>query len=156
MRTYTVHEPASAGSSVEDRASRLVFTKEGFALWALVAPLLWLLFNRLWWELILFLLLTIAVVIAVKTGAGSDVAAGWASFLLNLVFAFEARDIKRRALERRGHRLVGIVTARNLEEAERRFLTEWLPRAQAEAPKQVSFVSGEPPREEFLGAGARA
>jgi hypothetical protein len=124
--TYTVHEPYATSADIDERATRLVFVKEGFALLAFVAPVIWLLVNRLWLTLILFLIVTAGVVGAVTYAGGNPTAAGWASFVLNLIFGFEARNIHRAALSRKGYEVVGVVTGRDLEDAERRFLSEWL------------------------------
>jgi hypothetical protein len=145
--TYTVHEPHPIAEDIDERATRLVFIKEGFALFAFVMPVLWLLFNRLWLALILFLVVTVAVVGGVTYAGGNATAAAWASFILNLLFGFEARNIHRGVLSRKGYQLVGVVTGRDLEAAERRFLSEWLPDAQttrvtAEPPTQTQSQSG--------------
>lgn len=127
MQTYTVHEPSTASATIEDRATRLVFVKEGIALFALFAPVIWLAYNRLWRELLIFLVATFIVVLLVVLAGGNESAVAWATFLINLIFAFEARDIHRRALERKGYMLTGIVTGQNLADSEQRFLREWLP-----------------------------
>jgi hypothetical protein len=125
--TYTVHEPYALSEDIDERATRLVFVKEGFALLAFAAPVIWLLLNRLWLTLILFLIVTAGVVGAVTYAGGNATAAAWASFVLNLIFGFEARNIHRAALSRKGYEVIGVVTGRDLEDAERRFLSEWLP-----------------------------
>ena len=129
MQTYTVHEPYPIADTLDERAARLVFIKEGFAFWAFVAPVVWLLLNRLWLMLLLFVIATVGVVTLVTVAGGNATAAGWATFMLNLIFGFEARNIRRGFLARKGYELVGVVTGRDLEDAERRFLSEWLPTA---------------------------
>jgi hypothetical protein len=47
--------------------------------------------------------------------------------IAQIVFGFEAGALYSAALERRGWRLVGTVSGRNSEDAERRFLEFWLP-----------------------------
>jgi hypothetical protein len=88
-----VHEPRVAPEVIEDRAAKLVFLKEGFSFWALMSPFLWLLFNGLWRGLLVYLLLSVAVVAGLTyLGVGPQVV-GWGSFVINLIFGFEARDI---------------------------------------------------------------
>ncbi len=145
MPTYTVHEPHPSADNVDEQAMRLVFIKEGFAWLAFLVPALWLLFNRLWWELIGYIVVIAAAVALVAYSGGKPDAIGWFIFLINLAFGFEARNLHRSALERRNYRLAGIVIARNIQDAERRFLTEWLPRARAsEGEAALPPVSSQP------------
>jgi Protein of unknown function (DUF2628) len=125
--TYTVHEPHPLADNFDERATRLVFVKEGFAIGAFAVPALWLLSNRLWLELIVYMAVSVGVMALITTIGGSQSAAGWATFVLNLIFGLEARNIHRDALTRKGYELIGVVTGRDLEDAERRFLSEWLP-----------------------------
>jgi hypothetical protein len=127
--TYTVHEPHPVAEDIDERAIRLVFIKEGFALLAFALPALWLLLNRLWLALLLFLVVSIGLVALISYAWDNPMAAAWASFVLNLIFGFEARNIHRGVLARKGYQVVGVVTGRDLEDAERRFLSEWLPGA---------------------------
>jgi hypothetical protein len=142
--TYTVHEPHPFAEDVDERATRLVFVKEGFAFWAFIAPVIWLLFNRMWLVLLFFVLATLAVVTAATLAGGNPTMTGWASFALNLIFGFEARNIRRRMLAAKGYDLIGVVTGRDLEDAERRFLTEWLPTASVSAPKPAPRAPSQP------------
>lgn len=139
MQTYTVHEPSVGPEDIEERAGKLVFVKEGLSLWALIAPALWLLFNRVWWGLLAYVVLTGSLVAALTSiGAGEQIIA-WGGLALNLIFAFEARDLYRGALERRGYALIGVVSGRNLEECERRFLQEWLPEARGQRSRLMAM-----------------
>lgn len=54
MTVYSVYEP-SGDASVEARAGRIAFVKEGFSWVALFVPLLWLLYQRMWLELVAYL-----------------------------------------------------------------------------------------------------
>ncbi|NJO38835.1 MAG: hypothetical protein HC871_16045 [Rhizobiales bacterium] len=67
----------------------------------------------------------------------SDDVVAWGGLVLNLIFAFEARDIYRASLERRDYVLKGVVSGRSLDECERRFLAEWLPVAIRERDRMV-------------------
>jgi Protein of unknown function (DUF2628) len=129
--TYTVHEPHPVAEDTDERATRLVFIKEGFALLAFVIPAVWLLLNRLWLALVLFIVVSVGLVALITSVGGSPAMAAWASFVLNLIFGFEARNIHRGVLARKGYEVIGVVTGRDLEDAERRFLSEWLPEAKA-------------------------
>ena len=138
MPTFTVHEPQPVAADLDERATGLVFVREGFAWLGFIAPVLWLLYNRLWRDFLLFILITVAVIALVRFAGGNSAAVTWATLLINLAFGFEARDIYRRALARRGYGLIGVVTGRDLEDAERRFLSEWLPEARATAGRPAA------------------
>jgi hypothetical protein len=141
VQTYTVYERRVAPEDLEERATDLVFVKEGFSFWALIAPALWFLFHGLWRGLFLYLVLSIGLAVALKLLGAPDKVTGWGELILNLIFAFEARDIYRASLERRDYVLKGVVSGRNLEECERRFLLEWIPEAQRERERMVAMAS---------------
>jgi len=52
---YTVYEPPGEARDLQDQADKLAFIKEGFSWPALFVPGLWLLYQRMWIELIAFL-----------------------------------------------------------------------------------------------------
>jgi hypothetical protein len=135
--TYTVHEPQPAADTLDERATRLIFVKEGFAWLAFLAPFLWLLFNRLWREILVYILVTTGIFVLVRYAGGNNAAAGWIMLLINFAFGLEARNIYRAALARKGYAVVGVVTGRDLEDSERRFLSEWLPSANAAPPEST-------------------
>jgi hypothetical protein len=132
VQTYTVYEPRPAPEDVDERAAGLVFVKEGFSFYAFLVPPLWLAFHRLWIEL--------AVYVAVSLAAGGLIAlagmpqetASLAALAINLVLGYEARDLYRRALERRGYVLRAVVSGRGQDECELRFFQDWLGGARAD------------------------
>jgi hypothetical protein len=140
--TYTVHEPHPVADDLDERATRLVFVKEGFAVGAFAIPAVWLLSNRLWLELILYILLSAGLMMLITLLGGSQTEAGWATFLFNLILGLEARNIHRSTLERKGYEVIGVVTGRDLADAERRFLSEWLPETGWTTP--VTTVAASP------------
>jgi Protein of unknown function (DUF2628) len=52
---YSVYEPRTEAADLTARADRLAFVKEGFSWIAFLVPALWLIFYRMWLELIVFL-----------------------------------------------------------------------------------------------------
>lgn len=132
MQTYTVYEKRVASDDMDERATDLVFIREGFVWLALIVPALWFLFHGLWRGLLLYLLLSIGLMVALSELGVSDQIVGLAGFVVNLIFAFEARDIQRASLERRGYALRAVVSGRSLAECERSFIAEWLPTAKRE------------------------
>jgi len=118
MAVYTIHAPRVREGTAPDPAD-LVFVKDGFCWPALFVPVVWLVWRGLWLSLLLYLVLALGL--AWLSGhAGSDASTG-VMVLFAVWFALEANGLRRWTLERRGHRLVGVVEGRSREEAERRF-----------------------------------
>jgi hypothetical protein len=111
VRLYTVHgEPPREVSGPEGwpepPARPPILLREGFNVWAFLLGFLWFLFNRLWWEALALLVLTVA--------------AGWllpaplsgvATLVLHLLAGLEARDRLRARLARQGMPVLGVVAA---------------------------------------------
>lgn len=119
MRVYTVHERPSPSGQEPD----VVLIKEGFCWPAFAAAPLWGLHHRLWLGVIVYLAAVTALAAGAEAAALAPAArlpffAGFA-----LLVGFEANDWRRRALSRRGYRLLGVSAGRNLNAAERRFFT---------------------------------
>jgi hypothetical protein len=115
MKLYTAHRPPDLS---RDRA---IFVKEGFSWPAFFFSLIWLLYQRLWLASAVYLLA--AAAISAAAGA-ADLPDGpiTALFLaLSLILGFEANDIKRRALFRRGYSEEGPLLGDNLLHAETRY-----------------------------------
>jgi hypothetical protein len=108
VTVYSVYEPSAQPADSALRADRLAFVKEGFSWIALLVPALWLIFYRMWIELIVFVLGFAALQWAFGTSEQGQRLFGWVSFALCVLFAFEANDLRSAALERRGYRLVGV------------------------------------------------
>lgn len=133
MTVYSVYEP-SGDASVEARADRIAFVKEGFSWLALFVPLFWLLYQRMWLELIAFLALFLSLPWIFGTDPTMKEIAGIVSLGLTLIFAFEANNLRGWALRRRGFRFAGIASGRDRVEAETRFFTRWLPGQERQRP----------------------
>lgn len=149
MKFFTVHR----NDERPDPDDRIVLIKEGFAWAAFFAPVLWLLYNRAWVGLPLYaaaagalglvyglagfegdalslILGSLALGIPFLLGAFPDPAVAIPGFLLALLCGFEANDMKRFMLARRGYRLGDLVAGHNRVEAERAYFAERsLPRA---------------------------
>jgi hypothetical protein len=62
---------------------------------------------------------------------------GWLSLAIVVLFAFEANDLRRAALERRGYRQMGTAIGSGRDEAELAFFQSWLPREEKGRPRDV-------------------
>lgn len=141
MAVYSVYEPPKPPADLALRAEKLAFVKEGFSWPALLVPALWLIYQRMWIELLIFLAIFIVLPFAFGLDQQNNPLIGWISFALVLLFAFEANDLKSASLERRGYRLAGVAMGSNRTEAELDFFRRWLPQ---EASPQTSSAGVEP------------
>ena len=139
MRVYTVHEPPGEPSP-EARAERTAFVKEGFCWPALFIAPVWLLYRRMGWGFLGYLVLSLLVgALAVRLPAGAGTAV---SLLFALWFALEANSLRRWSLARRNWRMVGVAAGRTRDEAERAFFL----RREGAAQKAPARVSAAPRR----------
>ena len=136
MTVYSVYEPSSEAADVAARADKLAFVKEGFSWIAFLVPALWLIFYRMWLELIVFLVGFAALEWAFGTSEQGQTLFGWVSLGLFVLFAFEANDLRSASLQRRGYRLVGVASGRDRGQAELSFFRSWL--AAAAKPARTS------------------
>jgi hypothetical protein len=151
---YSVYEPHAEAPDVATRADRLAFVKEGFSWPALLIPAFWLLYQRMWIELALFVLLLVGLQWLFGTGASGQTMFGWVSLALIVLFAFEANDLRAASLERRGYHLAGIAAGRSREAAELRFFRAWLPKQSRRAREAEPGAGGaERGREQVPYAG---
>lgn len=132
MVTYTVHERADTTADVTARAETVLFVKDGFAWLALFFPILWMLFYRMWLVLLGFLLVVTAIQAALAAAGYAEMFTGWVTFGASLLFAFQANDLRRWTLGRRGYAQTGLVTGRNRDECEMKFFESWLAAQESE------------------------
>ena len=129
MKLFTAHRPPHTS---RDRA---VFVKEGFSWPAFLFPLIWLLYQRLWLAFALYLLAVAAIGTAAADLPGGPLVA--LVLALNLILGFEANDLKRRAMLRRGYREEGPVLAEGLLHAETRYFEPRLAPGSPSAPPEA-------------------
>ena len=115
MIVFTAHEPAVPKPDALDRAESIVFVREGFSVWAAVFGPLWCLVNGLWIVLAGLLAITLGLTALVGLLTSAPAAGTVVSAALNLVFGFEANNLKRWTLSRKGYRTVGVVAGANAE-----------------------------------------
>lgn len=123
MKTYTVHLPAGA-TGMSDIAERAIFIRDGLAWWALFFPLIWLVWHRLWIALAIFVSLSVVIAVAGETLPNGGSIALVLGLVVNFAVAFEGNDMRRWKLARHGYEIAGIVSGRNIAEAELRFFDE--------------------------------
>ena len=126
MIVFTVHEPPNAALDRIERAEQVEFVRDGFQWLAAVIPPLWMLINRLWIVLIVYLLISMGASLALTSLGVSKQLVGLINLAANIIIGFEADSLKRWTLGRRGWAEVGTVAGKNREECERRFFDGWL------------------------------
>jgi hypothetical protein len=147
VTAYSVYEPKSEARSPQARADQLDFVKDGISWAALIVPALWLIYHRMWIELLVYLAAYAAFAYALTYARdGSDLLL-WLGVAVSVLFAWEANDLRRYALERRGYRQIGVAFGRSREDAELAFFRDWLPQQAKSAPPPERPVRNEtPPR----------
>lgn len=121
MRIYTVHE--LAGRPLD--ADGIVFVKEGFCWPAFFFGLFWALGQRLWLVLLAGFALLLAMNGLLQYFGFGPQEAFVCSTAFQLLLGFEANDLRRWTLARRGYSTIAIAAGRNLEEAEQQFFSQW-------------------------------
>ena len=143
MPVYTIHAPRAAGPEPLVTPDKFRFVRDGFHFWAFVAGLIWLVWHRLWWALLGYVVLSIVGEIALSMlGAGSGTRM-IVMFLFALLMGFEAASIRRWTLSRGKWHQVDLIVADDEETAERRFFERWT--ARREAMDDISVDRGAPP-----------
>lgn len=127
MSLYTVHEPPHPAIDRIERAEEMLFLKDGFEWAAFAMAPVWLLMNRLWLGLALY----VGAAAAIVAGAHAlELDPGWISVAivgLHAVLGYEAHALQVMDLERRGWVQAGSVLGASEPECERRFFESWLP-----------------------------
>lgn len=102
---------------LENTGVRTVLVRQGFSFLALLLPVLWLAYRRMWWEVSVYI--AFYLVLAVWEPAN---AISWFLFLASCLFiGIEGNSLYESSLQRRGYRLENVIIARDLIEAESRF-----------------------------------
>jgi Protein of unknown function (DUF2628) len=124
MPVYTVHAPIADNAGIAATDS-FAFVRDGFHFWAALLGPLWLAWHRLWLALIGWIVVMIAIEVAMVRLGASGTAIFFANVLIALLMGFEAASIRRWTLSRRNWRQLDIVVADDEESAERRFFDRW-------------------------------
>ena len=136
MAIYTVQQPPEDRNQRADRGDA-VLVKEGFSWPALFVPTLWCIYHRQW---LVLLFLYAALIVLVLLGGGIPAGGLFVLYVLGRFYvALEANGLRRWTLERNGHRLVGLVEGRTLQDAERRYFAD--APAQTAVPEAAAVVT---------------
>lgn len=114
---YTVHE----NSTLAEPSARIVLVREGFAFWAFVFHLLWLLVHRCWRMAALYAVLLVAIAKLGQIAELSSLSVMLLQFGLQFWLGGVANDCRRASLQRSGFKEVAVVCAESELLAERRY-----------------------------------
>jgi len=117
MRVYTVYVPPYSNS---DRDPILV--KEGFSWPAFVFGIFWALWHRMWLVAIALAFFLVVVGAAMDAFGLDPITQGIVSLAVAVLVGAHGNDWRRKKLARLGYRDMGVVAARNIDEALRRYL----------------------------------
>lgn len=139
LKTFIVFEPENARAG--DAGERTEFVREKFSWAALFFAPLWLLFNRLWLAFVLFCAAELLIACALYFLGFTGFAGAAALLLPPLIVAFEGAQLQRFRLLQKGYREADVVTADDLEMAERRYFERRkLPARDPMSPPLASFA----------------
>src|SRR4051812_33179480 len=119
MKIYTVHVPVLRDGDVSPDPDRVRFVRDGFYFWAFLLGALWMIWNRLWLVLLIYLVGIAALFVGLTALGVSSAAQFVVGLLIAVLIGCEGGSLRRFSLRRRWTP-AGVVAATDLEEAERR------------------------------------
>ena len=156
MKIYSIFEPASGPVRLDDPRS-VIFLKEGFGWPAMIVPLPWMLYHRMWLAAAVYAGLSAVVGFLGQMFGANEAPAAIIGFGFGLIVAFEANGLRRWYLQRSGYRHVASVAEKNLPLAEARYFAGRSAMPQAQTPVQPSvFTPGSERRGATPGWGFMA
>ena len=111
MRVWTVHLPPKLDRDGRPSRRVPVLVSEGFSWGAFLFGPFWLLANRLWLPALLWFVAAAAALLLASVGGALALPA------LQFLLGCHARDLRRRALARRGYAQAHVVAERDEERA---------------------------------------
>jgi hypothetical protein len=155
MSVFTVHEPPARASEAFASPERFAFVRDGFSFWAFLIGPIWMLWRRLWLVFVIYLAFSALVHAGLWAAGASGGVRVFVSLLIALLVGVEAGSLRRWTLGRRRWRELGVVVARNRDEAERRFFDAWdapaMPRSVMSPPAQAPSTTPPRPDRDIIG-----
>ncbi|MCC6887133.1 MAG: DUF2628 domain-containing protein [Hyphomicrobiales bacterium] len=126
MAVYTVHQPLLKKHESAPDPVRFAFVRDGFSFWAFLFGPLWMLRHRMWLVTLCYILVTVALQVALRRLGVSNGGAAVAGLLLAFLVGMEAGTLRRFTLGRRRWRNLGTIVGSDRETVERRFFDAWV------------------------------
>lgn len=133
MALYSVYVRPPATGREAPRNEKIRLIKSGFSWFAFVFPLVWLLFQRVWGWFLVILALEIGLVALINRLELPEWSLLLSGVAVMLYVGVSARDWLGSALERRGYRLIAMVSGEDEDEAYAAFVRRPKPRSSAVA-----------------------
>lgn len=124
MRTYSVFVPPKMAGTLEEDAQSLVFVRHGWSLAALFVPLVWMIVRRLWWVLLAYVIVVVAI--QLLSLAVPELVTTGLSVAVAIIVMVEAGQLRLESMAAKGFREIAVLEARNRNEAEHFFFAQWL------------------------------
>jgi Protein of unknown function (DUF2628) len=121
MKIFTLYTKNSSSP-----LDSLKVVSEGFNIGAFIWSLLWLLYNQLWDYFIVCSLILLCLINLSEYERLSSSLLTIAMIIIPIVLGILGNDIIRKDLEKSGYKLIEIIAASSLDEAELKFLTNLL------------------------------
>ena len=121
MKIFTLYTKNSSSP-----LDSLKVVSEGFNIGAFIWSLLWLLYNQLWDYFIVCSLILLCLINLFEYERLSSSLLTIAMIIIPIVLGILGNDIIRKDLEKSGYKLIEIIAASSLDEAELKFLTNLL------------------------------
>jgi hypothetical protein len=149
VSVYTVHEPSPRADESAADPVRFRFVRDGFHFWAFVLGPVWMLWHRLWLVFLLYLVFSVAMHVGLWFAGATFGTKFFIGVLVSMLIGLEAPTLRRWTLARRGWATIGVVSADDVETAERRFFDSWSARVQRpssweSAPTPTSYQPSAP------------
>ncbi|HVG51185.1 MAG TPA: DUF2628 domain-containing protein [Xanthobacteraceae bacterium] len=127
MAIFTVYEPPLRDDEdAVKHATRFMIVRDGFSWRAFAFGPLWMLRHRMWLVLTLYIVWIFAIVLGLKAFGLPGYVQFIAVFLTGVWIGLESGMLRRWTYLRRGWRDLGIISAPDAGEGERRFFSHWL------------------------------
>ena len=157
MPAFAVLEPPERHRSASERADGFIFLRERFSLGAFLFGPLWMIWQRLWIVLIIYLVVVGFIEYGLQVLGISWPMLAFVFGLIQLLIGLEATTLLRWTRLRHGWRDCGVVIADDLEMAERRFFERRMALHPAtgpmpmSTPAQLSAAQVDPPSPDIIG-----
>ena len=111
MRDYWVMMRDRDGPDIE-------LVPDAFSWGALLIPIIWALYRRLWWVALGVVVVSIVFPLLLQLADFNENGLLIASFAINIILGWLGNDLRRWELRRKGYRAVDVVRARRIGDAE--------------------------------------
>ncbi len=116
-KIFNAYEKPEAAEPTE----RVELLREGFSFFAFALNFFWLIFHRMWWVLLGYVALMLALGVAVQVLKLPETTMILLQTFINLLLGFHAYDLQGWVLKRKGYRLAGVLVAESELSAQRRY-----------------------------------